>query len=186
MRTEITLTIIFLLGLILHFSGVTGGSLIILIALSLLSLLYFPFAFYFFSDKSIKRQNLALSIIAGLFLFVIPNGILFKLLHWPGGVQMLMVSIPSTLILLIVTFSLKTKAAEELKTYYKNLFMRTAVLLILGLFFYLIPSKTLIDIQHSDNPELARLKNNAYSNPDNEEYRDKLNHYMDSMIHAQK
>src|ERR1700751_1113349 len=85
MKTEKTIGIIFLAGLILKVLHLPLGSVTVVLALGALGVLYFPAAFYFFCDKTIEKQNLGLSIVAGLLLAMVPVGILFKLQYWPGA-----------------------------------------------------------------------------------------------------
>lgn len=178
MRTEKTLAVIFLIGLVLKLFHVPGEGILAVLVLSIIAMLYFPGAFYFFSDKDINRQNLPLSIVSGLFLALIPIGILFKTMYWPGGQTYLLVgSIAAPIILAIVIF-LKSRAPEELKTYYKNMVQRTSVLAVLSLVFYLIPTDTLIKIHYWDDPEMARLKTLYYTNPGNEEYKRQHDAYV--------
>lgn len=120
MRTEIGLFIAFLIGLVFRFLHWPGSGVIIVISLSSISLVYFPGAFYFFSDKVLKRQNLILSIISGLFLATIPMGMLFKLQYWPGANRYLLAGAVSAPIILGVTLFLKAKAGDKLKYYYKR------------------------------------------------------------------
>lgn len=178
MRTEKTLAVVFVVAVLLMLFHVPGEGIITVISLSTLSMLYFPGAFYFFSDKDIKRQNLGLSIVSGLLLSLIPLGILFKIMHWPGGEMYLLLGSVSAPIILAFVYILKTKAADELTTYYKNMVQRTSVLAVLALTFYLIPSETLIKINYWDDPELARLKTLHYTNPENEEYKKQHDEYV--------
>lgn len=171
MKTEKILAFIFLIGLIFKFMNWAGHGIILVTSLPLLTLLYFPGAFYFFCDKIIKRQNLALSILSGFFFSFIPIGILFKLMYWPGGQLPLLVGAISAMILLAVVYSLKSKAVTELAVYYRNMLLRTVVLTLLASFFYIVPTATLLKIQYSFDPELARLKELYYTHPTNEEYR---------------
>jgi hypothetical protein len=78
MRTEKILSAIFLLGLVLKFLNIPAAGMILMLSLMGIGILYFPAAYYFFSDKVIKRQNIPLTIVSGLFLSLIPIGILFS------------------------------------------------------------------------------------------------------------
>lgn len=178
MRTEKVIACLVILGLLFKFVlHLPGASVILIISLLSLSGLYFPLAFYFFSDKEIKNQNLALSIISGMFWAVIPIGILFKLMYWPGASIQLLIGVAPAPILLGIVYFLKNKASTELATYYKNMLLRAWVLTILGWVVYLTSTATFINIQYGKDPELARLKTLSYTNPDNEEYAKQLESY---------
>ena len=178
MRTEKVIACLFVIGLlfkfVLHFPG---GGVILVVSLMLLSLVYCPLAFYFFSDKEIKKQNLALSIVAGMFLGLVPMGILFKIMYWTGADRYLFICSITVPIILGAIYYLKNKASVELATYYKNMLMRTFVLAFVTAVFYLTSTETLIHIQEGKDPELARLKTLSYTNPQNEEYAKQLEDY---------
>lgn len=178
MKTEKALTIVFLIGLLFKFLHWPGTGPLLVISLSTITMLYFPAAFYFFCDQVIKRQNLLLSIVSGLFLSLIPLGILFKIMYWPGGQFYLLIGTVTAPIILAIIYFLKSKTADDLKTYYKNMFLRTSILTALTIVFYLTPTSTLIKIQYWDDPELARLKTLHYTNPDNEEYKKLHDEYL--------
>lgn len=178
MKTEKSFTVVFLIGLIFKFLHFPGGAVLLIISLTIIAMLYFPMAFYFFSDRELKRQNLALSIVSGFFLSLVPIGIMFKLQYWPGAQLNLLIGTFSALIILAITYFLKSKSSDDLKTYYKNLFLRTTVLLTLGIILCLTPTSTLLKIQYHDDSELARLKIQSYTNPDNQEFREQLDDYL--------
>jgi hypothetical protein len=178
MRTEKILTIIFIVGLISKVLHWSGAEQLLAISLFTLAILYFPTAFYFFCDKVIKRQNLVLSIVSGLFLALVPLGVLFKIMYWSGGQTYLSVGVVTSLIILAVIYFLKSKTSEDLKIYYENMFLRTSVLTCLAIIFYLTSTSTLLKIQYWDDPELARLKTLHYTDPINQEYKKQHDDYL--------
>ena len=105
-----------------------------------------------------------------MIIAIIPIGLLFKLMYWPGSIVQLTAGIVSMLILLVVTFLLYKKSKEELFTYYKNYIVRIVFWTILCILFYLVSNKQLLQIQYRNNPELCKLKINAYENHNNIEY----------------
>jgi hypothetical protein len=177
MKTEKTVVSIFALGILLKAFDIPGHSLLLIFSAAIISIMYFPVAFYFFSDKALKNQNIALSIVGGMMLAIMPLGILFKLMFWPGAMTELTASLIFSPILLVITFWLNKKNNGDLKTYYKNYIIRISFWFVLCLIFYFTPNNTLIKIQHHNNPELARLKIQAYENPDNIEFDIALQNY---------
>jgi hypothetical protein len=139
MRTEKALAIVFLLGIILKGFHIPGGGALTIISLLPLSVLYLVFGFYFFCDKTLKRQNLVLSIIAGIFLSLVPLGIVFKVQWWPGGYLYLLLSMVTTPVVFFIAYYLKSKETGELANYYTNMVNRSLLLTILAVFFYLAP-----------------------------------------------
>jgi hypothetical protein len=177
MKTEKIVTLIFILALIARLLDLPGPSILLILSLGIISILYFPLAFYFFSDKTINRQNIALSIVGGMVLAIIPLGILFKIMFWPGAQIELTASLILTPILLIITIILSRNSNEELKIYYKNYLTRIIFWLTLCIVFYFVSNSTLIRIQNHNDPELVRLKIQSFENPDNEEYYNDLQNY---------
>ena len=112
--------------------------MILTVSLSTLAVLYFPLSFYFFSGKTLKDQNLLLSIAAGWFLSVVPVGVMFKLRHLPGSQLYLLVGLIGAVIFLLITWLLRSKQ-EHLLNYYNQMLIRTGVLGALALLLYLIP-----------------------------------------------
>jgi hypothetical protein len=141
MKTEKIAFFVFISGLLLKILHLPGSGIILILSLMTLGIIYFPTSFYFFSDKSIKNQNLALSIISGLFFSLIPIGILFKILKWPGeGKLYLLIGSVTLPILLLVIILLRNKSSENLKVYFRNMIIRTVILTILTVVFYLLPT----------------------------------------------
>lgn len=138
MRTEVTFSIVFLIGLLFKFFGWPASGIFLIISLISLSCIYFFGAFYFFCDKIIKKSNIALSIISGFLLSIIPIGILFKIQNWPGATINLLSGIITGFILIGVVLFLKAKASSELTIYYRNMVIRIIVLTALSIIFYLI------------------------------------------------
>ena len=140
MKTEKIFSVIILLSSILLYFHLLGAATLFVLSLLALSLIYFVGGFYFFCDKVIKRQNIALSIISGITLSIIPIGIMFKGMRWEGGQMQLEIGVISGIAVVVATYFIKLKAKEELATYYKNMFLRSVILTVLSIIFYLIPA----------------------------------------------
>lgn len=141
MKTEKTLSIIFLIGIGLKFFHLSGGSILSIISLLPLAICYLFFGFYFFCDKTIQRQNLILSISSGIFFSLVPLGIVFKVQWWNGGFMFLPIAIITTPIIFFVSYYLKNKETGELAKYYNDMVNRSLILTILTVIFYLVPIK---------------------------------------------
>jgi len=178
MKTEKVFAGIFLVGLLFKLMYWPFSGVLLVISLGTLAMIYFGGGFYFFSDKKISRQNFPLSIISGVFLAFVVLGILFKLMYWPFSHIYLLVGTYTTPVLLIITYLLKSKATEELKVYYKNIFLRISVWALLCVTFFLTPTSVLLKIQHRNDPELARLKTQLFSDNTNIEYKKQLDDYI--------
>ena len=178
MKTEKVFASIFFVGLIFYFMHWPFAGPLLVVSLSTIAMLYFPGGFYFFCDKNIERQNLPISVISGFFLSFIPVGVLFKLLFWPNPQIFLLVGIVTAPVFLVLIYFSKSNASEDLKIYYRNMFLRVSVLTILVVTLYLTPITALIQIRNRHNPELAKLKIQHFTNPENEEYKKQLDDYV--------
>lgn len=177
MKTERVFAMIFLIGIVFKLSNWEGGGIIHTTAALTLSMLYAAGGFYFFCDRNLRRQNLALSIVAGLLLSIVPLGILFKLQYWEGAGTLILASVLVALPLYVALLIAKPRANDDLNTYYKNMRWRTGILAALSLLLLLTPMSTLLRLQYWNDPELARIKTLYYSNPENEAYRKQHDEY---------
>jgi hypothetical protein len=158
MKTEKVLSIIFLISLVFKVAGWPGGGALMVLSLTILTLCYFPFGFYFLNDKPVFKQKLSTSIIYGWLLPVAILGVEFKLMYWPGYGPMLIIGIMTSAILLVVAYMMHKKATtEENKLYHKNLLLRTLILFFCAFVCFLIPEKTIIDISFQYDEKLKEL-----------------------------
>lgn len=176
------------MALALHFFNVPGNVVLLILSLTTLSGLYFPFGFYFCSGKTIKEQNILLSLLGGMVLSIVPVGIVFKLFMWPGyqaQLTMVLVLIPA---LLLIVYFISRRPNPNLKTYYKNFLSRTVFWLVMGLLFYVVPATTLIRLEFSRQPELMQLKLKTLEHPGDPAYERDIENYhrqQDSLIMLQ-
>ena len=139
LKTEKIIFIIFLLALILKVTHTPGGKIFSIITLMPLSLFYFPFGFYFLSDKKVDNTTVAFSVVSGLLLSTLVIGDLFKLMNWSGATLVLVVGLVSCLPIAIISY-LRYSQPKNLEhvTYYKNIFIRVLVFTLLGLISFVI------------------------------------------------
>lgn len=138
MKTERILLFISFLGIIFKFLDLPLGMYIFTGSMLILALIYFFGGFYFLSDKSIKQQNIFLSITSGMSLSSIIVGILFQVMDWESSKRYLLIGMLTAPILLFVTLFLDRRAKEDLKNYFFQMKIRITVLLLLSVLFYII------------------------------------------------
>lgn len=160
----------------MKFMHMAEAGLFMLLVTCLTSILYFLGGFYFFSDESIKRQNLVFSIVSGILLAFAPQAILQKVQYWQDAQPFLLVSVGVCLLVFIIAFLLRNKK-DELKGYYRNMLYRSGTLLGLSLLLYIIPISTLVHWQYWDNKEFADIATSFYLHPDNKTYEKQYNDY---------
>ncbi|MBX9850454.1 MAG: hypothetical protein K2X86_01710 [Cytophagaceae bacterium] len=206
MRTERVFGIIILIGVFFKFMHWPGGNVIIILSMSTLSMLYLPFAFYFFSYKGVKYQNMGLTIPAGICFSIALIGIMFKLMYWPGANEMILFGAIGSVLMVVLSFVFSkvkiasepdfqkrldpkalddrtdanedVSAQEKMRLYYKNMQLRSILISFFTVLLLLTPVSTLVKIQHRDDPEMVRLKIRSFENPQNEEYRKEYRDYV--------
>lgn len=177
MKTEFGLSITFILALLFKFFHLPGGSVLLVLSLLTLSLVYFPFAFYFMCNKTIKQQNIPFSVLTGMFFSVAVTGILFKIQYWPGSTILLGIAIVPVIVILIVSAILFRKSAQELIRYYRNMIIRAGIITFFTVLFFVVSGNTLLKIQYRNDPEYVRLMIQRSSNPNNTEFEKQLEDY---------
>lgn len=185
MRTERILGIVFLvaiIGRLLNFFP--GFTILILISGLTLSILYFPFSFYFFSDKQLKKQNIAFSIIGGMVLSNACFGVIFKIMRWPWTTVAEISSIVMIGILIVVYFILSSKASEELKTYYNNYKKRLIYWTVLSVSFFFITQKNILQIEHRNDEKMLDVELKIMEAANGDPQLNNYYHYRDSLLQA--
>jgi hypothetical protein len=188
MKTERVLGIVFLISIIGRFLNLFPGfSSLLLVSGLALGLLYFPMAFYFFSDKELKKQNLILSIVGGLAFSIACYGIVFKMMFWPGASIENLGSIIFLAGIMVVFFVVSGKAKPELNTYYKNYKTRLLFWMGMAVLFLFIDAKTIVLIENRNHPEIrdVRLRILEYNHKSQNAYGlSNLYHARDSLYQA--
>ncbi len=177
MKTEKALSIVFIISIIFKLMHWPGAGVLMVLSLLGLALCYFPFGFYFFSDKIFKTQNIGISIVFGWLLSVCIIGILFKLMYWPGSSPMLLIGTLTAVPLIGVAILLYIKSTDVLKNYYKNLLIRTSVLFLFSLLCFLLPNSVLINHYFAHEPELKELYLKEQENLEDENIQKEIQAY---------
>lgn len=186
MKTETTFFTLFVIGIALFFTSIPGASLLLLFSGAILMLLYFPFGFYFFCDKKLRNQQIVLTILGSVFLSLAIQGVLFRMMDWPGAMNSIYPSLVSAPLLFLFSLYLNKKGKEQLRTYSRNMMIRTGLVTLLVLVVYLIPARTLLHQHHVNFSELKRLEYEAKINPENEKYSQALKAYQDSLLKVEE
>ncbi len=150
-KLEKIVGVIVLIALILKLTMIPGGGILIVLSLSILSIIYFPFGFALFNQIEIKRilkrdsyKGLsALRIVGaigvGMALSLICIGILFKLQHWPGSTSNLLTGLFTSLIVLIIALIRYFKTKSD---FYIRIIKRLLIIGGLALLIILVSNLT--------------------------------------------
>jgi hypothetical protein len=171
-RTELVLVSITLSFFMLYLLGVAGISVFVVLFLSLIGALfgYFGFAHLngvrladaFKKDtyKHVGTLNIVMAIVSGLGMGALINGILFRIMFWDGSDQLLMIGLMWTLLCGVSIWFLRA-ISPILK---KRVWMRSLILLSLGILFLVLPAHTWFAVRYRNFPEYVEaMKDYRYT-----------------------
>jgi len=127
---DVSIFALMLLGAQLYTNNTPGGLLMVVILSIIWALLLLFGAVYLFKSKTFET-NIILSVVFGLFLFIIPLSYSFQLFAFPGDILFLFYSIiiiPLIGITYIVLFIINRK--KRYNNYYFNMLLRIFLLFI--------------------------------------------------------
>jgi hypothetical protein len=160
-----------------------GGSLLVILFLTLSSMFYFWFGFALFNEirfRGILRKESYLDIhsnkilggiLTGWLMSITILGILFKIMSWTGATIVLASGIIGSIIILIIGF-LKYQKSNSL--FYPRVFKRVIIILIIAVALFVIPTEVMMRIKNRDNPAYAEALIKAGKEPDNLEAQKEL------------
>ena len=195
MRTEKIISIFAIIGLLFKYMHWPGGNFLLVLSLSIMSIVYFPLSFYFFSaNKKINGHPILFSLIAGMFLSSGILGIEFKLLYWPGSGVMLLTGIVGVIFVSIVSgIKLAGFNKEELNVsegvevdenviddelikieslkynpikYYQRMLIRSSIIGGVSIILYFTSRDTMLELQYGNHPKLIELKKRCFDGDD--------------------
>lgn len=189
-KFELVVGIIAILGIFLKIVfHLPGSSILIVLALGILSMFYYVFSFALFngirmrdifgktSYKDTNAKRIIVAVGLGWAISLIVIGGLFKLQFWEGADMQLLIGLVNIgLILVIATiFYFRNKA-----DYYKKIFKRIVIYGALGLVLYLTPTTTFLNLHYANNheytehPDFEEHYKKMLAEPDNLELREQL------------
>lgn len=137
------------------------GSFFLIIGMSSVSIFYFWLTALVLPKPTMKDQNIALSIVTGIALSFLAVGILFKLQFWPQTAFLFTMGLAIGGIALAWAL-VGLRDRTDLSIYRSRLLKRLIPFLGIGLFFFLLPTRTLVDLQYWD-PQEAQLRHDCYT-----------------------
>ena len=112
------------------------------------------------------------NIATGILLAITCIGILFRLMYWPFSQPYLSIACVGLPIAFAGLYIARSKSVlKETAKIYLFKSIRVAVFFTVAATLYFTSLKTQIDVENWDDPEMARLKYKAMSNPTNVEYK---------------
>ena len=175
---EKILGVIIVIALIMKFAFIMGANILIVFAMSLLSVIYYPMGFAFFngirlrhvfkktSYKGLNTWRIIGAIGAGMALSNLLIGILFKIMHYPVASLMLYSGIFTTVIILGISSVKYLKTKNE---FYKRILIRIAIIGGVALLLAIIPSMTITKLQYRNYPDYIEARQYWINHPNDED-----------------
>lgn len=173
---EIMLSVLATFGALSIFLAKFPGSILLsIISLTLLAVMYFPLGVVTLgglkTKTDTKDQDETKMMIAGVVGFglgVTIIGTMFKILIWPGASINILIGLIVSIPLLVVSIY-KFSRSEKDHCFYRGIIIRLVLVLLVGLFLYLIPMKTMLTWRHPDHPEYVNAYIEYRMDPNNPE-----------------
>jgi hypothetical protein len=167
-----------LIALILKFNLISGGDIFLLWSILLVTILYYPFGFLFFNQirlrdifkkaayKDTNMFKIVVAFIAGLGLAIICVGSLFKLLHFRGANEMLIVGLST---ILAVSLLILASIIRKDKVYSTYILVRVWMIGGVGVVLLLFSELDLIKIQYRNHPAYIKAYAEYLRHPESED-----------------
>ena len=178
-RFEIICGVVFLIALIFKIAFWPGGSILATLSMTLLACFYFIFGFAFFNNirltnifnnksyQDISELRFIVPIGVGCGLSTLCIGILFKMMHFPGGSMVLHTGL---LIILIAAIIALVNFFRSKSEFYKTIFLRIIIIGGLGLFLAFPSSDIAITkILYRNHPDFIKAYENYLKDTGNGE-----------------
>ena len=174
---EKILGFVIIISISLHFMLLPWMAIVTILCCLMLSCLYFYLSFFLLNNSGFKKTfkkksyedlttlKTATSILLGIGYSIIPMGVLFKLLMWPGSKVMLLLGIIfSTLVFLGIIIS----DIIYKKNLTKSVIVRFTILISFGLSSYIISDVYIVKSKYREYPKYVNAYVNYLENPEND------------------
>lgn len=149
---EFVLLFLVIVAMLLKQLNINGGDFLLLVSLLSLSTLYFLFAVMaplpvhekaspFLTDKPLLMSESITLFFSGISMSAVLNGILFVVLKWQGGENMLVVGLAIGVITLLIQYIVVRKLHAEI---FKFIFYRQLSIMAMSAALWYISSKTML------------------------------------------
>lgn len=181
-RLERILWIVVLFAALLKVLRLPLSSFLLIVALMVLSILYFFLAWMVLPRPGRKDQLVELSVPVGLVLSTACIGILFKLQVWPVATTFLSVALIG-LVIALLAVGLWRRNRPELGAYFRGLLQRLVPLLVCCAVLLSISPGRLMAFYYRDRPDIAPLMVRSIETTDPAE-RERIFQQIDSINYA--
>lgn len=167
------------LAILMKLALISGGDELLGISLTSLAVLYYPLGIFYFNDipigkifnrdayKAIKFSRRIGTVGGGIIFSILTVGMLFKFLQLPGAGEIQSIGLTGGGLFLILVL-IKYLGNRE-NVFYKNMVVRTLVIIGISGVLVATPGLTLVKVFHRDNPEYVDAYEAASLNPNDSE-----------------
>lgn len=182
-KTEIILTILILLAIVLNYSRVDFSTLLLVLSCMGLSILYCFLGVCFLNNlgfkeirhkipfKGIVSSRIVLSIFSGIVLSMTIIAILFKVLWWGASLIGFSIILPMLSVIAIIALVMYVKTKAD---FYKYLLIRMGFYGMISFVLFLTPLTTLLEIKYSGYPDYIETQKKLWEDPNNLELHKEL------------
>lgn len=175
-KTELIIATLSIIALGMNFLSIAFGGILTTLTFMSLSMIYFYFGFAFFNEinlraifakdsyKDISLLRIIGAIGVGIALSLTIIGLLFTFNSWSGSSFSLGAGLSGLLIVTIIGIVGYSKNKSK---YYTRIFKRVAIIGALGLFFFLTPKTTWVELKYRNHANYVKAYKEAVANPDN-------------------
>ncbi len=172
--------IIIALAVVMKLLHIPLANFLLIIGSSTLMMLYFFLGWLILPTPTRKHQVVGLSILAGIALALLLEGILFKVQAWPLATFNTLMGLSFGSIALVLVWLL-TRDRHDLKEYRRGILVRVVPLMIIGVLLYPISARSMMLFHHrGEAPAKLELYDRLYSIDDPDE-REMLRQKIDSL-----
>ena len=179
-RFEIIFGILSVVAIIMKLALVSGSGILMTLILTLLACFYFYLGFAFFNNIRLKKifskssyygisaLRIIGSIGVGWGLSIMCCGILFKMMHWPGGILFLHIGLIQIFVIAIIVL---VKFSLSKSDFYKTILLRFAIIGGLGLLFFFTTDLglSIARIQYKNHPAYIKAYEKYLENTESDE-----------------
>ena len=172
------------LGLVLKLLHLPLANFMFIIGTSTLMMIYFFFSWLFLPTPTRKHQHIGLSILAGMALTFLLEGILFKLQVWPLATFNLLFGLSLGGLTAVLTLWI-TRRRTDLLEYHRAIMLRLVPLMLCGALLYPISASSIMHFHLRGKSALEIELHDQLLLEENPDVKDRIRQRLDSLNEAE-
>lgn len=176
-KAELTLTVLFVVALLINLMDVPGGAILTILSLTALSMLYFYLSFLLFNDVPLSaitkkdayqhttRKRIIGSILTGMAIGILLMGILFMVERWPGAAVMTTYGLALLFVAGVVAL---IQYSQGKSPFYLGVLKRVVPYLVLGVILHFFSQALFLDFKYRNYPAYIEAVKAWQADPTND------------------